>query len=415
MAAVATVLHSISGVSANFPVASCTENALRSAVASAASGDTIDLSICAQSTITLTTGALIVNQHDLAFSGAQGATISGGKASAVVISGNTGTISFTNLSIKDGFAKASSTISGGCISTYGSVVLSHSLVSGCSAISNNNGAYGGGIYAAGTVSLDSSVVTGNYTKAPGLAEGGGIFSIGGVSATFSEIVGNNALGQTGIAGGIYSSGTTNIRYSTIASNYAQTAGGGVAAFTPNTILIANSTIAENHAGSSGGGVMLTSAQIPAAVISNCTVAGNGANDSGGALFQNNGKANVISSIFAENFAPLYSNFFANQSANPAALIGGAHNLIDNDTNSTNVPFPQTFAIVGDPQLGDLEWNGGPTRTRAIPPGSAAIGGGVTNINDLRFDQRGKGHPRTSSGSMDIGAVQSEPLFADDFE
>jgi hypothetical protein len=62
-------------------------------------------------------------------------------------------------------------------------------------------------------------------------------------------------------------------------------------------------------------------------------------------------------------------------------------------------------IGADPLLGTLGFNGGPTRTQALLPGSPAILTG-TNPLGLATDQRGTGFPRASStGGVDIGAYE----------
>ena len=67
----------------------------------------------------------------------------------------------------------------------------------------------------------------------------------------------------------------------------------------------------------------------------------------------------------------------------------------------------------NPMLGPLQDNGGPTETMALLPGSPAIGAGNANLAvvangvPLQSDQRGQGYPRTTNGTVDIGAHESE--------
>ena len=89
----------------------------------------------------------------------------------------------------------------------------------------------------------------------------------------------------------------------------------------------------------------------------------------------------------------------------------------------------------DPFLGDLAFNGGPTKTMALLEGSVAItkdDGGYINVSfnpnavdpygaPLQFDQRGQGFARIANGAVDIGAyeyrvaVGSEPPPAEEPE
>ena len=85
------------------------------------------------------------------------------------------------------------------------------------------------------------------------------------------------------------------------------------------------------------------------------------------------------------------------------LIGGTnHNLVG----------------VANPGLGDLGYNGGPTQTIPLLPGSPAINSGSVNLahdpttdQPLATDQRGPGFPRTVGDTVDIGAVELSPPLA----
>ena len=65
----------------------------------------------------------------------------------------------------------------------------------------------------------------------------------------------------------------------------------------------------------------------------------------------------------------------------------------------------------DPVLGPLAFNGGPTRTHALLPGSPAIDAGSNALavdedgDPLLTDQRGDGFDRIVSGTVDIGAFE----------
>lgn len=65
-----------------------------------------------------------------------------------------------------------------------------------------------------------------------------------------------------------------------------------------------------------------------------------------------------------------------------------------------------FPVGGDPLLGPLHNNGGPTRTHAPLSGSPAING-ITDpaACDVSTDQRGIPRPQPAGGRCDIGAVE----------
>ena len=73
----------------------------------------------------------------------------------------------------------------------------------------------------------------------------------------------------------------------------------------------------------------------------------------------------------------------------------------------------------DPKLGPLQFNGGPTRTHALLPGSPAIGFGNANglLPGMSNDQRGHGYPRTTGPmqTVDIGAFQFDTIFVGGFD
>jgi hypothetical protein len=88
---------------------------------------------------------------------------------------------------------------------------------------------------------------------------------------------------------------------------------------------------------------------------------------------------------------------------------GSHNLIEDGSGG----LPDT--ITGDPQLGPLQDNGGPTWTHALLPGSPARNAGSNALAvdstgaPLTFDQRGPDFARQVGSTVDIGAFESPPL------
>jgi hypothetical protein len=73
-------------------------------------------------------------------------------------------------------------------------------------------------------------------------------------------------------------------------------------------------------------------------------------------------------------------------------------------------------LIGDPRLGQLNYNGGPTRTCALLPGSRAIDAGSNTLaldasgNPLTTDQRGLPRPGPGNSGIDIGAFEVQSLM-----
>ena len=94
----------------------------------------------------------------------------------------------------------------------------------------------------------------------------------------------------------------------------------------------------------------------------------------------------------------------------AASVSGQYNLIgiDNTGSLTNGTNGNLVIGTANPELGLLAYNGGPTQTIVLRPGSPAIGAGSDALADeyaLTTDQRGAGFPRIVDGVVDIGAYE----------
>jgi hypothetical protein len=107
--------------------------------------------------------------------------------------------------------------------------------------------------------------------------------------------------------------------------------------------------------------------------------------------------------------------YVNGGANSFDSLG--HNLVGggNATQSPLNAFNQTGDQVGgNPMLGPLANNGGPTRTHALLAGSPAINSGDMNAmagaGDVpSFDQRGAPFSRVAGGRIDKGAHEAQPI------
>jgi hypothetical protein len=264
---------------------------LRYAVNTATSGSDTILFSGVIGTITLTNGTLAI---------ANGVTIEGPGANLLTISGNHAVTVFT--------------ISSGTVT-----------ISGLTIANGNTGGNGGGIYSAGTLTVENSTFSGNVASS---------------------------------GGGIFNDSTLIVENSTFSGNIGAD-GGGIFNFTGDTLTVSNSTFFGNQSG--GGGGIISQGT---AIVSNSTFFSNTAGtsqgvDEGGGILNNFGTITVTNSIVAGNTHGDCQNC-GGQSANN--LIGAT------------------------PDLGPLQYNGGSTQTMMPLPGSPAIGTGSSST--LSIDQRG---------------------------
>jgi hypothetical protein len=159
----------------------------------------------------------------------------------------------------------------------------------------------------------------------------------------------------------------------------------------------NSTISGNYAGWQGGGIFMGDQWV--GVVSNVTIADNVADYQGGGLFF----------YWSDQWKFSNALFSGNQPTNcytdpnlPSSL-GSAGNNLDSD-GSCNLNGSGDLTNI-DPLLQPLAFNGGPTATRALLPGSPAVDRG-NKAHCTATDQRGV----VRGAACDIGAFE---LSADD--
>lgn len=290
--------------------------------------------------------------------------------------------------------------SGGGIFTYsGAVTLNRSIVSENSTA--GYGADGGGIRTSdGAVALNESTVRENNTTGDG-AEGGGIFTTSGdIMLTRSTLSGNWTLGIQADGGGIFSVfGPLTIAGSTLSGNSTsgEEADGGGIRTSSSSVTLVGSTVTKNMSAEGiGGGIFVERmTAFMNLTITNSIIAGN----------MDNGTAPNLrpdpDSILDVNFS----------------LIGDPFGSgIDETTGISNL-------LNGDPLLGPLADNGGPTQTHALLPGSPAIDAGDPTIpfDFNEFDQRGQAFFRVADGNLpddiaiDIGAYEAQSVASADFD
>ncbi|NJO18217.1 MAG: CSLREA domain-containing protein [Thioploca sp.] len=309
---------------------------------------------------------LIVNSNiDFEGPGADKLTISGQKSTRVFSIGNEGhvVVSFYGVTIAEGFAGNNSN-GGGIYNVESSdITIINSILSG------NSARYGGAIFnSAGTVKIINSSILGDNLKSA--EAGGGIYNgnltYPGGSVTIEIInstLSNNKVTDSG--GAIYNIGKLTISNSTLSGNQADNKGGGIYNSTwSGNLTIKNSTLSAN----TGWGIFIDDEDTSNNVfIANTIIA----NNDGGDCHDNN-------SLTIKN------TLIEDGSCNPT--------------------------WIGDPKLGPLANNGGPTLTHALLSGSIAIDAGDNAICTAEpvngLDQRGVSRFSSFTGSQcDIGAYE----------
>jgi hypothetical protein len=381
-----------------------------------AANDIIDFNFATSSspyTITLTTAL-----DSIADASAAGTlTITGLGASSLIIDANKGNFSiFTIDSNADltisgvTVTGANTTGSGGAFNNSGTLSISNSTLSGNTATSN-----GGAIDNSGILSISNSTLSGNTA-----VSGGGILNVGTLTVSNSTISSNKA----NYGGGIKNAGTLTISNSTLSGNSATTGqgiGAGIFNEASGILTVSNSTLSGNSAVGNGGGIYNDSGIFS---IINSTLSGNSAGNSGGGITsQGTGIGTLTNSTLSGNSATVFGGGFYNQSTQvpggPGATLNIANTIIANSTsggdyagggtggtNTNNLVQDGSLsgAIIGDPLLGTLANNGGPTLTMALLTGCPAIGTGNPAISNAApvngLDQRGV---TRSSTTPSIGA------------
>ena len=254
----------------------------------------------------------------------------------------------------------------------------------------------------GIAVLNNVVVTGN--QADGNA--GGIYNDNGASLilTNSSVTANQTI-HRGYGGGIGNSGTMSVQNSLVGNNQTDGGeGGGIANF-QGVLTLLNSSVINNSTPGDGGGLYNT-ATLNAYFV---TIAGNLADSyatgagGGGGISNAFGTVSLRTTLVGQNYAGRALNDIS------GPIFSQDYNFIQTTAGGT-ISGATTHNITGlDPLLESPQDNGGPTRTRALLQGSAAIDAvPLAQCTDqfgapLRIDQRGFPRPNGSAG--DIGACE----------
>ncbi len=349
---------------------------LRAALASAADGDTIDVT-GVSGTILLTSGELLVsNSVDILGPGPDGLFVNGNATDRIFYVSTNAVVHISGLTITNGLSSEERFTygSGGGIYTLGILTVSNCVLSGNTASNNDYPAYGGGICNGGALTVVNSTIRDNFAD----PWGGGIENYGGLMVSNCTISGNSA----NYLGGGINNGLT-----------------GSSA----TLTIANSTLSGNRANYRGGGIYNDGVYVGSSAtltITNSTFSGNSAYNNGGSIWNGYATLEIGSTIL--NAGASGGNIY-----NEATVTSLGYNLSSDDGSGLLTAMGDQ--INTDPMLGPLQDNGGPTFTHALLPGSPCINAGdPAFVGPPDFDQRGPGYPRVVGGRIDIGAFECEP-------
>jgi hypothetical protein len=250
-----------------------------------------------------------------------------------------------------------------------SVTIQGDSISG-STVNGNNAA---SVFTVGSVTatLIGLTITNGNASDPSENQGGGIQTFGVLKVVGCTITGNRAtsLTQVGRGGGIFNQGG------------------------PNGLTVINSTITGNSAGLGGG---IYNPPPDTATVVNTTISGNSATLGGGILNSTVATMNLRNTIIAGSLS-------GGDCVNQGMIATNVSNLIQDGSCSP--------AVSGNPKLGPLQNNGGPTFTQALLPGSPAIDAGDDSVLgspfNLTTDQRGLGFPRKAGSHVDIGSFEGQ--------
>lgn len=433
-------------------ITNCTDAGLRAEIDGAASNKIIKFN-CGSQTITLTGGEININRNTTIDGGGK-ITLNGNGGSRLFNVNNGRLLTIQNITLTNGQApNGAGILNNGTVQIINSTLSNHTCTGvdgdGACGVFNANGSslvvvgstftnnstsngWGGAIgNNAGTVEIYQTTFTSNSAERGGAIshKGGGSLTVtnsnfeqnkatggmapnyrGGaifISAVSATILNSTFNGNEAARGGaiyfadpsIPKNETLTIKGSTFVSNIGQ----GTAQVSPNfgpgaldmnegVLSLSNSTFAFNK-GLNTGGIFISQNEVQATII-NTTIFGNevtasDGNIRGGGIQMQSGSSTLTmrNTIFANNNRATCSGEFAINVGS-----GNVENLGINCLKGTGVS--------GNPSLGGLNDNGGPTETVGLNSNSVAIDKATSNCPDT--DQRGYKRP---SGTCDSGAFE----------
>ena len=322
------------------------------------------------------------------------------------------------------------------------LIIENSIISNNEELNSVEG-YGGGLYnyakdGAAIASLEGSLVTNNTA-----VYGGGISNHAADGYALFTILNSSIRDNTGlmISGGIdnrtelpTAKADLIIDRTTIDGNETGNNGGGVlneSIYGTASVDITNSTLSNNEAIYGAGVANIATNETAVITLTNVTISSNVADVAAGVWNKEDyGEANleIIASTINANTANLYYAGIWNFGTGIITMTGSiaANNigLVGMDgadcSNSSGTFINNGYNIIetgggdcgttgdGDPSVGMLTNNGGPTLTHALLPGSIAINAIPTQFCLVPKDQRGILRP--IGNGCDIGSFEYQPII-----
>lgn len=361
-----------------------------------------------------------------------------------------------NASITDSEIRGNSVFggSGGGIWTAGSMNMINNLVA-----DNSSSGPGGGVMSSGDLTLIDSEFNGNQAGGSSMSGGGGGLGFKNAARSLtvqtSEFIDNSSSYR---GGAIYFEGT-NLFFaqSTFTSNDADAGGGLYLKAALGTALVERSLFQDNSAATSGGGIGV--GLLTALELTNSTVSGNVAGTGGGGIeVRNSGELSLSSVTITDNDADPDGLGGVNGGgiwidSAPGTFVEIRNSILAGNRDGGNFPLNRAndcagalssdgfvhvgtlgldglepacrvsgFPVVvgGDPGLGALADNGGPTLTHALLSASLNVNGGdpvgcrdangIVLERDQRDAERGSLCDR---GAFEFGGALG--IFVDGFE
>ena len=339
--------------------------------------------------IVLTLGELVVTESlVISGRGVKRTVIDGNARSRVInVTGSAADVTFNDLTIQYGFVDlqnaGGSAGAGIRFASSGTLSLVNTSILFNEIASNLQTATGGGIYAnAGPVSIVNSTISGNSA-----ANGGGVYASAALNVTGSAFISNNAK----IGGAIFAQSTSSVTNSTISDNLASSDSGAIKS--TGDFTLTHSTVVDNRSSLNTGGIDSTNLTILNSILANNS--------------DTRGTPNLRRTPQTIRFSLVDNLQGTSLPASPVTAPDKVGNRVF--TAGANGNFIGSPSMRIDPKLGDLEFNGGPTMTHELLPGSLAINAGDPAIvTTLTNDQRGMPFVR-KDGRIDMGAVESQTL------
>jgi hypothetical protein len=402
---------------AALPVTNCNDDGgdgtLRKAFASAVDGDVIDLSAVSCSIITLHNGQIAdaaTTKNVTIHSGGSISIIRDTPSPAangrVIFHAGVGTLTLENVSVL--YGNTNDVRGGGCIYSAGNVAFLGGKAAFCGVYTEFGGeARGGAIAAKGSVLLVGSSIRESSAKSATQANGGAIWAR---SVTLkknddagSSIDRTHVISDTGNGGAIFSSGPTNIYYSSITHTDAPTSGG---IFTVGPLTMSNSTVSYASATKPGGFSVGGIYAVDEVTIRSSTLTHNTGKYGGVVTTLDYSQSLIDSTIIAYSLKYDNATIGIDFASPKHTMVIGSNNIVVRASGA--IPVDTIHQL---PLLTPLRFERNVTRSQSPMQGSPASHHG-SNASKFEFDQGG--NTRGSGCSVDIGAIQ-ETVFCGNFE